>query len=357
MSAQQLRTLIIDDDPFIKNLLMDLLEFNFPQVEVMDTAGNGNEGIEKIKELDPDLIFLDVEMPDMTGFEMLSQFKDPPFQTIFITFHDDYAIKALRMNALDYLVKPIDLDELGPAISKCEIRAENKERNDTIKQTLSNLEELILNILPKEIAAEIQQNGVAETQRYDSVTVLFADIKSFTQHADRLSPEDLVEQLNHYYSAFDLILESFGVEKIKTIGDAYMAAGGVPSANKTHPVDTILAALAIRDFVEQASELKRSQGQEPFEFRIGLHSGPVVAGIVGIRKFAYDIWGDTVNTAARIEAQGSLGKVNISQSTFEMVKDLDQFSFESRGKIQTKGKGELEMYFVEKTKAPAHKAG
>lgn len=349
MSSARLRTLIIDDDLFIKNLLSDLLEFNFPQVEVVGMGTNGREGIEKIKSLQPDLIFLDVEMPDMTGFEMLSQFKEPAFQTIFITFHDDYAIKALRMNALDYLVKPIDLEELRQAIAQCEVKAQHKERNETIVQTLNNLEELILNILPKEIADEIQEHGSAKTKHYDLATVLFADIKNFTQHADRLSPEDLVAELNQYYSAFDLILEKFGVEKIKTIGDAYMAAGGVPIANKTNPQDTIRAALAIRDFISEVADLRRSQGQIPFEFRIGIHSGPVIAGIVGIRKFAYDIWGDTVNIAARVEEKGSVAKINISQSTYELIKEFPEFQFEARGKIMTKGKGELEMYFVETT--------
>lgn len=347
MSFNKLRSLIIDDDPFIKNLLLDMIEGDFPQIEVIGTADHGKEGIEKINSLQPDLVFLDVEMPDMTGFEMLSQFKQPAFQTIFITSHDDFALKALRMNALDYLVKPIDLDELKQAIGKCSIHAQNKERRETIKKTLNNLEELILNILPKEIAAEIQEHGSAKTRRYELVTVLFADIKGFTQHADRLSPEELVEELNEYYSAFDLILEKYGVEKIKTIGDAYMVAGGVPVPNTTSPTDVVQVALAIRDYISKTAVFKKAQGKQPFEFRIGVHSGPAVAGIVGIKKFAYDIWGDTVNIAARIEENGAIKKVNISQSTFELIKKNPEFRFIPRGKIQTKGKGELEMYFVE----------
>jgi class 3 adenylate cyclase/CheY-like chemotaxis protein len=347
MDSTKLRALIIDDDIFIKNLLSDMIEFNFPEVEIIDTAGNGKEGIEKILMLKPDMIFLDVEMPDMTGLEMLGQFEEPSFQTVFITSYNDYAVKALRMNALDYLVKPIKLEELTQAINKCKAKVTNKDRNETIKQTLNNHEELILNIFPTAIANAIQQQGSAKTQRYELVTVLFADIKEFTQHADLLEPEVLVEELNLYYSAFDLILEKYNVEKIKTIGDAYMAAGGVPSSNTTNPLDTVKTALAIRDFVNNTADFKRSQGQQPFEFRIGLHSGPVVAGIVGTKKFAYDIWGDTVNIAARIEQNGTIGKVNISQSTYNLLKNSTDLSFTSRGEIQTKGKGMLEMFFVE----------
>lgn len=343
----KIRSLIIDDDSFIRSLLGDLLEMNFPHVEVLDTASSGEEGIKKIKKTNPDLIFLDVEMTDMTGFEMLQQFQNPTFQTIFITSYNHYALKALRMNALDYLLKPIDVEELKQALDKCVSRVENQAQQETVKQTLNNLEQLVLNILPKQIAKEIERDGVAKAKRYELVSVMFADIKGFSQHAERLNPEELLTELNHYYSAFDLILEKYGVEKIKTIGDAYMAAGGIPSQNTTNPKDTVNAALAIRDFVEQTSVAKKSQGKLPFEFRIGIHSGPVVAGIVGIRKFAYDIWGDSVNIAARIETNGLTGKVNISQSTYELLKDVPNFSFTSRGKILTKGKGELEMYFVE----------
>lgn len=347
MAFKKIRSLIIDDDIFIKDLLSDMIRTHFPNVELIGSAGNGKEGIEKIKSLKPDMVFLDVEMSDMTGFEVLGQFDQPSFQTIFITSYNDYAVEALRMNALDYLVKPIDQEELKQAIKKCRIKIAKKERNETIKDTLNNLEELVLNILPKEIAEEIQKKGSAKAKRYELVTVLFADIKGFTQHADRLTPEKLVENLNEYYSAFDLIVNKFNVEKIKTMGDAYMAAGGVPIANTSNPLDTVKAALSLRDYIAEVAELRLSQNQEPFEFRIGVHSGPVVAGIVGTRKFAYDIWGDTVNTAARIEENGVVGKVNISQSTYDYLKEFSEFSFTSRGKIVTKGKGELDMYFVE----------
>lgn len=344
----KIKSLIIDDDPFIKSLLEDMILINFPNVEILDTAKDGKEGIEKIEIHQPDLIFLDVEMTDMTGFEMLSHFENPIFQTIFITSYNHYVLKALRMNALDYLVKPINLEDLQQAINKCISKLGQKKNAETIKATLSNLEELILNILPKEIAKEIEQNGSAKAKNYDLVTVFFADIKGFSQHAERLTPEELLEELNYYYSAFDLILEAHGIEKIKTIGDAYMAAGGVPVQNITNPNDTVKAAFAIQNFIEETAALRIEQGLLPFEFRIGIHSGPVVAGIVGLKKFAYDIWGDTVNIAARMEENGTIGKINISQSTYDLIKETPAFSFIPRGKIEVKGKGLLEMFYVER---------
>lgn len=344
----KIKSLIIDDDPFIKSLLGDMISLNFPNVEIIDTAKNGSEGIEKIKTHQPDLIFLDVEMTDMTGFEMLSHFENPPFQTIFITSYNHYVLKALRMNALDYLIKPINFEDLQQAINKCIAKLGQKKNSETIKATLSNLEELVLNILPKEVAKEIEKNGSATPKHYDLVTVFFADIKGFSQHAERLNPVDLLEELNYYYSAFDLIIEEHGVEKIKTIGDAYMAAGGVPVQNITNPYDTVKGAFAILDFIEKTAALRIEQGKLPFEFRIGIHSGSVIAGIVGLKKFAYDIWGDTVNIASRMEENGTIGKINISQATYDLLKENPEFSFISRGKIEAKGKGLLEMFYVER---------
>lgn len=342
----KIKCLIIDDDPFIKSLLGDMIEINFSNLDIIDTAKSGNEGIEKIKIYQPDLIFLDVEMTDMTGFEMLSHFKKALFQTIFITSYNHYVLKALRMDALDYLIKPIKFEDLQQAINSCISKLGQKTNLETIKATLNNLEGLILNILPKEIAKEIQNDGSATPKYYDLVTVFFADIKGFSQHAERLNPVELLEELNYYYSAFDLILEKYGVEKIKTIGDAYMAAAGVPTPNMTNPNDAVNAALAILDFLEKTTALRISQGKYPFEFRIGIHSGSVVAGIVGLKKFAYDIWGDTVNIAARMEENGTVGKINISRSTYDLLKGTSEFSFTSRGKIQAKGKGMLEMFYI-----------
>lgn len=218
-------------------------------------------------------------------------------------------------------------------------------QRNKIKKGKKLSDELLLNILPTEVAEELKQKGSAEPQMIDQVTVLFTDFKGFTQLSEKLSPKNLVGEINECFSEFDHIMEKYGVEKIKTIGDAYMAAGGLPTSNTTHALDVVSAALEIQHFMLKQREKKESEGKLYFEIRIGVHSGPVVAGIVGVKKFAYDIWGDTVNTASRMESSGEVGQVNISGTTYEFVKN--EFKCVHRGKVQAKGKGEIDMYFVD----------
>lgn len=219
-----------------------------------------------------------------------------------------------------------------------------KQRNRISKEKQRS-EDLLLNILPSETAEELKATGAAKTKSYESVSVLFTDFKNFTLASEKLSPEELVAEINYCYSEFDKIITKYGVEKIKTIGDAYMCAGGLPVTNTTHPIDVVKAGLEMIQFIEANKKDRIEKGQPYFELRLGIHTGPVVAGIVGIKKFAYDIWGDTVNTASRMESSGEVGKVNISETTYNIVKKY--FNCTSRGKIKAKNKGEIEMYFVE----------
>lgn len=222
------------------------------------------------------------------------------------------------------------------------------QRNKISKEKKRS-DELLLNILPEEVAEELKDKGYADARLIDEVTVLFTDFKGFTAMSEKLSPKELVKDLNECFSAFDHIMEQYGMEKIKTIGDAYMAAGGLPTENKTHAHDAVKAALAMRNFIEEGKAQKIAKGLPYFEIRIGINTGPVVAGIVGIKKFQYDIWGDTVNTASRMESSGEAGKVNISESTYLLVKDTpiaSGINFEYRGEIEAKGKGKVKMYFV-----------
>jgi adenylate cyclase len=218
-------------------------------------------------------------------------------------------------------------------------------QRNRISKEKKRSDELLLNILPAETAEELKATGTAKAKSFDSVSVLFTDFKNFTQASEKLSPEELVAEINHCYSEFDKIITNHGLEKIKTIGDAYMCAGGLPVTNTTHPVDIVAAGLEMVKFIEKNKQERLAKDQPFFELRCGIHTGPVVAGIVGIKKFAYDIWGDTVNTASRMESSGEIGKVNISGETYELVKD--KFKCIHRGKVKAKNKGEIDMYFVD----------
>lgn len=206
-------------------------------------------------------------------------------------------------------------------------------------------EKLLLNILPHETANELKEKGTATPKHYDKVSVLFTDFKGFTNIAEKLTPQQLIEELNYCFFEFDKIIDKHNLEKIKTIGDAYMCAGGIPIANDSNPVDIVRAGLEIKAFMEQLKVDREKQGKDYWELRIGIHTGQVVAGVVGKNKFAYDIWGDAVNTASRMESSGIPGQVNISGTTYEYIKE--RFNCTHRGKIQAKNKGEIDMYIVE----------
>lgn len=205
-------------------------------------------------------------------------------------------------------------------------------------------EKLLLNILPREMADELKDKGKAKARQYRKATVMFTDFKEFTKLAEDYKPQDLVAELDSYFIRFDEIVNKYNVEKIKTIGDAYMAAGGVPIRNKSNAIDTTLAALEIQRAMREITEIKKKNGQKIWELRIGLHTGDLIAGVIGLKRFAYDIWGDTVNVAAHMESSGEPGKVNISESTYEAIAEF--FVTEYRGKVKAKHKGEIDMYFV-----------
>ncbi len=220
--------------------------------------------------------------------------------------------------------------------------------NKILDQQNDEIEGLLLNIFPSEVAKELQQEGHATPRYYESVSVLFTDIVRFTKIADMLSPQEVIAELNDFFMALDNIIETFHLEKIKTMGDCYMCAGGIPTPDASHPINIIKAAFAINAHLQQWNVKRKDKGLPPWEIRIGIHSGPVVAGVVGRKKYAYDIWGSTVNVASRMESNGEPGQVNISEATYELIKE--QYDCIYRGKIYAKNVGEVDMYFVKQEK-------
>ena len=222
-----------------------------------------------------------------------------------------------------------------------------RRTKDIIEQERNRSDSLLLNILPEETALELKENGKVQAKKFESVTVLFTDFEGFTNFAEKLSPEKLVESVDYYFSKFDEIIEKYDLEKIKTVGDSYMCAGGLPFPTEDHAFKMVQAAFEIAAFVKESKNTNGNE-QTRFDIRIGINTGPVVAGVVGTKKFAYDIWGDAVNIASRMESNSEPGKINVSENTYEIIKDT--FNCEYRGKIKAKNRGMMKMYFVNEAK-------
>ena len=219
------------------------------------------------------------------------------------------------------------------------------ERTEELLKEKDRTEQLLANVLPKDTADEIKSTGRAKKKKFQMVTVLFSDIQGFTKIAESMNPEVLIDELDQFFFHFDSVVEKYNIEKIKTIGDAYMCAGGIPEKNRTNPVEVVLAAMEMQYYMERLKKELKQQNKPVWDIRIGIHTGSVIAGVIGHKKLSYDIWGDTVNTASRMESSGEAGKINISGSTYELVKDF--FICEYRGRMPVKYKGEIDMYFVE----------
>ncbi len=222
------------------------------------------------------------------------------------------------------------------------------ERTKELRHEKERSDELLLNILPLETAEELKKNGYASVQQYDMVSVLFTDFVGFTNITEGISHKELVSSLDEHFRLFDGVMDKYGIEKIKTIGDAYMAAGGIPTRTITNPMAVVAAGLEMIYLLSDLNQKKTIKGETAWNLRLGIHTGSVISGVVGKNKFAFDIWGDAVNTAARMESSGEIMKVNISGSTYALVKDY--FECTPRGKIKAKNKGEIEMFFVERLK-------
>jgi adenylate cyclase len=353
--------LIVDDTADNLRLLSTML---LGQGYGVRKAINGELALTAVRTLLPDLILLDINMPQMNGYQVCEQIKlDPQCQGVPIIFLSALdgtldKVKAFQVGGVDYITKPFQIEEVVARIEnqltitrqqkqlqtqKSKLEEEIKERKRIqaeLQWQRERSEALILNIFPKKIAESLKNGQQTIANALDPVTVLFADLVGFTTFSAQVSPTEVVRFLNQIFSHFDALVERHSLEKIKTIGDAYMVVGGLTASQGNHAWAIAQLALAM----QASSDQFRSPIGEPIALRIGIHTGPVVAGVIGTKKFSYDLWGDTVNVAARLESQGESGRIQVSEQLYRILQH--QFVFEERGTIVLKGRGEVKTYWL-----------
>ncbi len=395
------RILVVDDYPALVTITRHkLLQHGYEVI----TAQNGKDAFELVQSELPDLVISDVEMPLMDGYELCKLIKeDVKFRripVILVTSRIEAGslMRGIEVGADNYLTKPYDDDTLFSKVlellnnpiavsqvtEKVTVTIENQQyhikadyshlvsllvstykntlgqntrlekmqsglnaSNQELQLTKKEHEELLQNIFPKKIADSLLAYGNVSPERYPDATFMFTDFDDFSKIVPDLSPEKLIESLSFYFDRFDDFISQHNIIKIKTIGDSYMAAGGIPERNSTHPIDTVLAALKMKFFVSNLKD-NLPNSIPYFPLRIGIHTGHSVVGVIGKKRFAYDVWGEAVNLAARMEQNSASNSINISQDTYDRVKDF--FECEPRGEIEAKNIGKVPMYFLHRIK-------
>lgn len=346
--------LVVDDMPDNLRLLSSMLTEHSYKVRAML---NGEMALKSARADPPDLIFLDVNMPELNGYEVCKQLKAAEktreIPVIFISALDEVLdkVKAFQVGAIDYITKPFQFEEVLVRLEthlkiqwlQRQLQEQNQlliREQELLKKEQLKSEKLLLNILPRPIAEQLKNNFHPIAEQFDDVTILFADIVEFTPLASRIPATALVERLNQIFSTFDQLTEQYGLEKIKTVGDEYMVVGGVPVPRRDRAEAIGLLALEMQ---EKIALFERDDGQ-PFQLRIGINTGAVVAGVIGASKFSYDLWGDAVNVASRMESTAEPGKIQVTAVTYERLRE--KFTFKEHGYCFVKGKSEMMTYWL-----------
>jgi class 3 adenylate cyclase len=341
------RVLVVDDNEVNRDLLSRQLK---RQGHTPTLAENGRQALELMRKQEFDLALLDIMMPEMNGYQVLEHLKADPqlrhIPVIVISAVDDIesVVKCIELGAEDYLFKPFNQvllrARIGASLEKKRLRDQEQSFLKEIQAEREKSERLLLNILPKPIAERLKQRHGIVADSFAQVSVLFADIVDFTPLMAHISPADMITLLNDIFSAFDALAEKHTLEKIKTIGDAYMVVGGLPTPCEQHAERVAEMALDMQDTIARFTR----HNNEPFLMRIGIHTGPVVAGVIGTTKFIYDLWGDTVNTASRMESHGIPGYIQVTHATYQHLQN--KYVLRERGPIHVKGKGDMTTYLL-----------
>ncbi len=367
--------LCVDDERIVLHGLREQLGRAFGNEYSVEIAQSGEEALELVDELVKSgtavpIVIADQLMPGMKGHELLINIHKSSAKTFKILLTGQVEVNAIgeavnHANLYRFISKPWDGTDLVLTVKEAmrsffmdqKVEEQNemlKKYNEELEQMVDERthqlalekeksEQLLLSIFPEETAEELKNKGFSSPRLYDSVSVLFTDFKGFSKIAMSVTPEKLVKELDECFSAFDEIIEKHNLERIKTIGDSYMCAGGIPTPNSTNPVDAVTVAKEMYAWLDNWN--KSSGNDHAWEMRIGIHTGKLVAGVIGKKKFAYDLWGDAVNVASRLVSNGEEGKINISADTYELVKE--KYPCIYRGEINTKNRGNIAMYFVE----------
>ena len=348
------RVLVVEDNDLSRDLLSRRLERDGYTVT---EAENGLKALELLAHESFDVMLLDVIMPEINGVEVLRRLQSSAclqdLPVIMLSAMDEVqqAVQCIELGAQDYLTKPFNPVLLRARMNACmekqRLRAEERRVSERLRTALREVEEqrqlaesLLRNILPARISEELRRSGHVNPKYFDDVTIVFTDFVGFSISTESMAADEMVEMLHEYFTAFDRVVKAYGMEKLKTIGDSYMFLGGMPPRTSSHAVDAVLACLELLHIVEGF----RKRFPDAWQVRVGMHTGPVIAGVVGVDKFAFDVWGETVNYSSRMESSGEPGRINLSERAYSRVKDF--FECEPRGKIMTKEQRAVDMYFV-----------